>query len=181
MSRKGQSLAPLLLLILIGDVDSNVANSFLSSFADDTRVGRRISSPEDAKLLQEDLKTVYKWAETNNMLFNDKKFELLRYGKNQDLKDSTHYLTSTGSEIEEKSSTRDLGVIMSASADFKEQIDHIVETVCDLSSWILRSFKSRSKLLMLQLWKSIVIPHLDYCSQLWNPHQTNLILQLENL
>ena len=25
---------------------------------------------------------------------------------------------------------------------------------------------------MLQLWKSMVIPHLDYCSQLWNPHLT---------
>ena len=34
---------------------------------------------------------------------------------------------------------------------------------------------------MLQLWKSIVIPKLDYCSQLWNPHQVYLINQLEEL
>ena len=70
---------------------------------------------------------------------------------------------------------------MSSSADFKKHIDSLVETVRDLSSWILRSFKSRSKLIMLQLWKSIVIPRLDYCSQLWNPHQSNLITQLEDL
>lgn len=34
---------------------------------------------------------------------------------------------------------------------------------------------------MLQLWKSIVIPHLDYCSQLWNPHNVSAIQQLEEL
>lgn len=178
---QGSVIGPLLFLILISDIDSNVASSFLSSFADDTRVGSAISSPEDANLLQRDLEAIYTWAETNNMLFNENKFELLRYGKNQGLKDSTQYHTSTGLEIEEKPSTKDLGVIMSSSADFKEQIDHIVEKVRDLSSWILRSFKSRSKLLLLQLWKSIVIPHLDYCSQLWNPQHAYLIKRLENL
>ena len=34
---------------------------------------------------------------------------------------------------------------------------------------------------MLQLWKSIVIPRLDYCSQLWNPSKNYLIRQLEEL
>ena len=48
-------------------------------------------------------------------------------------------------------------------------------------AWILRSFKSRSKTVMLQLWKSIVIPRLDYCSQLWNPSKIYLIRQLEEL
>ena len=34
---------------------------------------------------------------------------------------------------------------------------------------------------MLQLWKSIVIPRLDYCSQLWNPHNVQAIQQLKDL
>jgi hypothetical protein len=177
---QGSVIGPLLFLILIGDIDKNVVHSFLSSFADDTRIGMAISSPQDAQLLQQDLEAVYRWAEENNMLFNDKKFDALRYGTNQELKDSTSYLSNNGTKIQVKDSTKDLGVIMSASADFKKHIDSLVETVKDLSSWILRSFKSRSKLIMLQLWKSIVIPRLDYCSQLWNPHQSNLITQLED-
>ena len=116
-----------------------------------------------------------------NMLFNDTKFEALRYGTNQELKESTNYLSNNGNEIKVKDFTKDLGVTMSSSADFKIHIESLVQTVKDLSSWILRSFKSRSKLIMLQLWKSIVIPRLDYCSQLWNPHQSNLITQLEDL
>ena len=115
------------------------------------------------------------------MEFNATKFELLRYGRNNDLKDATSYTSNENTPIEEKQMTKDLGVIMSNTGDFKDHIAKITETVRDLSAWILRSFKSRSRTLMLQLWKSIVIPHLDYCSQLWNPHHANAIQQLEDL
>ena len=95
---------------------------------------------------------MYAWATENNMLYNDIKFELLRYGNNSTLKENTQYTSNTGEQIKSKSSTKDLGVTMSVSADFTEHIQNVTETVKDLISWILRSFKSRSKLLMLQLW-----------------------------
>ena len=66
---QGSVKGPLLFLILIGDIDKEVSHSFLSSFADDTRIGSAISSPEEAKLLQQDLQAVYNWAEINNMHF----------------------------------------------------------------------------------------------------------------
>ena len=84
-------------------------------------------------------------------------------------------------EITEKQTVKDLGILMSNSGEFKDHISKVVSTVRDISAWILRSFKSRSPTLMLQLWKSMVIPHLDYCSQLWNPHSVSAIQQLEEL
>jgi hypothetical protein len=83
--------------------------------------------------------------------------------------------------ITEKQSVKDLGILMSNSGEFKDHISKVVGTVRDISAWILRSFKSRSPTLMLQLWKSMVIPHLDYCSQIWNPHNVSAIQQLEEL
>ena len=80
---QGSVVGPMLFLILISDIDKNVSASFLSSFADDTRIGLGINSPDDVKQLQDDLNEVYKWAKDNNMSFNSKKFELLRYGKKQ--------------------------------------------------------------------------------------------------
>ena len=115
------------------------------------------------------------------MDFNSSKFELLRYGHNKDLKEATSYVSNANTPIEEKAMTKDLGVIMSNTGDFKDHISKVTETFRDLSSWVLRSFKSRSPTLMLQLWKSIVIPHLDYCSQLWDPHSVGAIQQLEEL
>ena len=46
--------------------------------------------------LQKNLEKLYCWQQENNMLFNGKKFEMLRYGKDSDLKESTQYLTPEG-------------------------------------------------------------------------------------
>ena len=134
---QGSVIGPILFLILIGDIDQNVAHAFLSSFADDTRVGKAIKSVADAALLQQDLNQVYQWAALNNMEFNEPKFDLLRYGRNIELKDATSYVTDSNTPIEEKQMTKDLGVIMSNTGDFNDHISKVTETVRDLSSWIL--------------------------------------------
>ena len=177
---QGSVLGPLLFLILIGDIDQEVANSFLSSFADDTRVGRGIESEGDARLLQADLEAVYRWADTNNMMFNSDKFEVLRYkAKNQNVDFS--YTSNGGESIAEKNSLTDLGVTMSCDATFREHIQAICSKVKKKAGWALRTFKSRDRLLMMTVWKSLCIPHHDYCSQLWCPNQTGLIQNLELL
>ena len=178
---QGSVIGPLLFLILIGDIDERVAHAFLSSFADDTRIGSGIETADDAVRLQQDLEQVYQWAERNNIAFNDTKFDLIRYGKNIELKNTTSYTSNINTDIEAKPTTKDLGVTMSATGDFTDHINGIVEVVKDLTAWILRSFKSRSRSVMLFLWKAIVIPRLDYCSQLWNPSKAYLISQLEEL
>lgn len=45
----------------------------------------------------------------------------------------------------------------------------MIKRATQLVGWIMQTFKSREKEVMLTLWKSLVLPHLDYCSQLWNP------------
>ena len=52
---QGSVLGPLLFLVLIGDIDKEVATAFLSSFADDTRVGKVIATLSDVEDLQRDL------------------------------------------------------------------------------------------------------------------------------
>ena len=55
-----------------------------------------------SKIKPDDLKTLYQWAEANNMMFNDVKFEVLRYGKNKTLKETSNYLSNTAQAISEK-------------------------------------------------------------------------------
>ena len=116
---QGTVLAPLLFLILISDIDKNVLHSFVSSFADDTRIGKEISSAEDTHLLQEDIDHVFTWAEDNNMEFNEEKFQLIRYGTNKDIKTQTKYETKSGKEIEQSNDVKDLGVFMSDDLSFE--------------------------------------------------------------
>ena len=74
------------------------------------------------------------------MEFNGEKFELLRYGGNEELKKSTTYKSSDGSQIEVKSKLRDLGIIMNDEANFNDHVEHIVSKVKQKTRWILRTF-----------------------------------------
>ena len=92
-------LGPLIILILIGDINEEILYSILRSFADDTRISKGDTS--DTTKLQNDLNIIYNWASENNMAFNDDKFELIRYALNKSPID-TNYVSSSGSIIKEK-------------------------------------------------------------------------------
>ena len=114
-------LGPLLFLIFISDIDQKVASSFISSFADDTRIGRQTQTAEDTSALQTDPNSVYYGTEANNMELNGDKFECLRYGPNKDLQSNTTYLSNTGKAIQEKDHVKDLGpVSISEKTSFRK-------------------------------------------------------------
>ena len=88
-------------------------------------------------------------------------------------------MTSNGRKIEKKQHVKDLGVIMSHDCSFTEHINNVVKKAEEVSGWILRTFNTRARSPMLTLWKQLVIPHLDYCSQLWSPLTKGDIQNLE--
>ena len=179
---QGSVLGPLLFLVLIGDIDGEVFSSFLSSFADDTRIGHHISGDEDAEQLQADLRRVYNWAKINNMEFNAEKFELLRYKANRHIQrpaSSTEYMSSSGTPITEKEHISDLGINLSHDTTFKYHIDKKISAMKSKVSWVLRTFRTRAAFPMLTLWKQLVVSEHDYCCQIWSPIKAGDIQALE--
>ena len=123
----------------------------------------------DTFKLQRDLNVIYKWTSNNNMKLNGNKFEHISYGKNDENKLLSVYFDNNSKVIEKKSIVKDLGVLMQQDCKFDHHIARTIEKAKNISGWILRTFESRESHLMLTLWKSLVIPHVDYCSQLWLP------------
>ena len=81
-------------------------------------------------MMQVELQKLYLWGKKNNMEFNSTKFQVIRYGRNTELKENTEYFTGDFEEIIERfSSLRDVGVQMSEDANFTEHIDNICEKV----------------------------------------------------
>ena len=138
-------LGPLLFLVLIGDIDKDITSTFVSSFADDTRVAKGTSSVEDVETLPLDLQSIYEWAEENNMEFNFPIFETLRYGNDDDI-NNTFYKTKCNEKIKIVEHAKDLGIIMSRSGNFKQHIRTMVDAAQQLCGWILRTFSTRKKI-----------------------------------
>ena len=172
---QGSVIGPLLLIVMLRDIDCDVKSASVSSFADDTRVTAGISTRENVADLQDDLERIYLWAVENNASFNSNKFECVRYGCDKSLKDITEYYTSDHTVIESMSSVKDLGVTMSADGSFSQHIADTARSANMKSAWILRSFKTRERSPLITLWKSLVRPTFEYCCQLWCQNSPGLI------
>ena len=92
-------------------------------------------------MLPNDLHKLYKWADRNNMKFNANKLELLRYGKEQEIKSATTYKSYDDSYIDDKEQVKDLGIMMSNTATFTLHVRNIVKKARDKMEWVLRVFQ----------------------------------------
>ena len=167
---QGSVLGPLLFLVLIGDIDADINSAFLSSFADDTRVGKGIKTANDASQLQSELQSVYRWAHDNNMEFNGLKFQTLKYGRDDDIKESYEYVNSEYSAyIEDVYNTRDLGIIMSSDGQFTDHINKVVTKARQRGGWINRTFMNNSIEFRRSVWRTYIESFMDYGSQIFTP------------
>ena len=175
---QGTILGPILFLIYISDIGESLKISKMSSYADDSKVYSKIQSPEDSKNLQSDLNSIYKWTEENLMQFNSDKFEVLKIGTNQNLK-NTKYKDPDDKDIKDITIAKDIGVYFNCKGDFSDHIKIKFSKAKQMAGYILRAFMLRTPAPMMLLFKSLVIPHLEYCCILWNPHLQKEIRKLE--
>ena len=64
---------------------------------------------------------------------------------------------------------------------FSKHIDGVVSRASQMCGWILRTFRTREKVPMLTLWKSLVRSNIDYCCQLWNPSKVGQVQAVEQV
>ena len=126
---QGSVLGPVLFLVYISDIAERLkANTLV--YVDDTKVRQRVNKEEDIELMQVELDKLYQWGRNNNMEFNGKKFQVIRYGRTINLKESTEYFVGDYQEVIERfSSLRDLGVEFNEDGTFIEHIKNICKKI----------------------------------------------------
>ena len=162
----------------MSDITLGINQAIISSFADDTKVWRGIQDHNCEISLQSDLDHIYRWAEANDMEFNTKKFQAIRFC---DVLSECSYKGPDGSLIEQVRNVRDLGLFVSDDLSFNHHIHSVIKRGNQMAGWTLRVFISQSRDLMIPLLKQLIIPRVEYCSILWDPHSQILINRLESV
>ena len=186
---QGTVLGPILFLLYINDLNTCVEHSFLSSFADDTRIMKEIRKVTDVDCLQADLNASVQWSKHNNMKLHTSKFEYLCHVTNTSkalkvLPFSSQYYqytTSDGSVITPTHMVRDLGINIVPDLSWSPHINIITDSARKMSAWCLSVFSDRSANTMLLLYKSLIRSKVEYCCPLWDPSKMEDIITLEGV
>ena len=184
---QGTVLGPLLFLLFVNDMEKCIAHSTIRFFADDTRILKHISCSQHVIELQKDLDSVVRWAKENNMALHEDKFEYIvhkwkptsSFYELPFVAQQFSYSVSSGKTLYPVELVKDLGITVSSDMSWSTHVHIIASRAKAMASWVLSAFRSRDKVTMLTLYKSLVRSHLEYCCPLWSPYKISDIQTLE--
>jgi len=106
---QGSGLGPVLFLIYVNDMDSDL-HSWILKFADDTKIFNGIKDKSDCAMVQQDLNTLQNWATKWEMSFNAIKCKIVHIGKQLGT-DPCEYVINR-QKLEVVTKEKDLGIIL---------------------------------------------------------------------
>ena len=177
---QGSVLGPILFLIYINDLP-DVVNNIIKLFADDTKIYSVMDNPRSPESIQQDINKMVNWSEIWQLQFNVEKCKVLQLGGATEDRIYTMLENKNRIQLERTKKEKDLGVIIDQELNWKDHIYTQINKANRMLGLIRRSFCSINKEIFLQLYKSLVRPHLEYASQVWYVVYKKEAVAIENV
>ena len=167
---QGSVLGPCLFLLFINDIAKNL-HSTARLFADDTMVYLAVKNEDDARLLQEDLKTLEKWEDTWMMEFYPAKCEVITITRARS--PIVYPYTLHGEPLKHVDTVKYLGVKINKDLKWDQHITMITKKATNSLNFLRRNININNREVKSNAYKALVRPLLEYS------HTATLIKSME--
>jgi len=149
-----------LFTFFVNDLDEELECT-LSKFADDTKLGGVLGTPEGCAAIQRDLDRLESWTQRNVLKLNKGKCRVLHLGRNNPM----HQYMLGADLLESSSVERDLGVLVDDKLTMSQQCALVSKKANGILGCIKKSVSSRSREVLLPLYTALERSHQEYCVQ----------------
>ena len=151
--------------------------SFIIKFADDSKAGRVVDSPEDRDAFQDMLNRLETWSQEWQLLFNRSKCKVMHFGKDNIKQEYTR----GGIALESSKQEKDLGVLIEDDLKPIAQCVKAATKANMVLGQLMRGCTWRDPSNLTKLFKVYVRPHLEYAQSSWSPWLQGDINTLEQV
>ena len=160
----------------MNDIPSGITSN-IRLFADDCLIYRTINNISDTIALQADLSRLHEWSTKWQMRFNTEKCHTLQFSLRRKTIDASYHLGD--SVLTTVTDYPYLGLTFTNSMSWGKHIDKATARANRILGLIRRNLRGSSHKLKETAYVSLVRPHLEYCSSIWNPHTKKDIYRVE--
>ena len=169
---QGSVLGPLLFLLYTAEL-YNILENDLYGYADDSTLIAIVPSPSArisvAQSLNRDLVKISEWCRLWGMRLNPGKTKAMVVSRSRTLFPVSPPLTLDGAILDESEDLVILGVTFDAKLTFEKHVRSITRSVSQKLGIMRRAWRVfGNHSLLLQCFKSFVLPILEYCSPVWS-------------
>ena len=168
---QGSILGPTLFLLYINDLPDDVICN-IAIYADDTTLYSKCDQASDlwqqlelASELEFDLRNTVDWGRKWLVDFNPGKTQLVSFDRSKNT--GAIDVKMDGSVLEEKTSFKMLGLTFSSKLDWGSYIFSIAKTASKKIGALIRFMKFRYPEVGLYLYKSTILPCMEYYCHIW--------------
>ena len=175
---QGTVLGLPLFLAFINDLPSGISSKIRLS-ADDCLLYRTINNSEDASLLQQDLDRLHQWTIKWQMQFNTNKCHSMKFSMHRNTTTTKYHLG--GSFLTYVEDYPYLGLTLSSNMSWTKHINGATSRANRILGLIRHNLRGASHKIKEKAYLSLVRPHVEYCSTIWNPHSKKDIARIEHI
>lgn len=158
--------------LYVRDLPHIIAFAKLFQYADDCVLKKIIHTKEDQRLLQTDLDNIQDWSTHNNLKLNAQKSVHMRITLRKSIDIENYFINNES--IPKKGSHKHLSIIIDENLNFNEQTERLFNSCMKKWNFLKRLSKFANSTVLLRLYKTYVLPLLEYANICWVPNSTQV-------